>query len=56
MEYGYQGLDPRLNIKYKGIRCDKLSTAVAKVKVHSEKYKKSFDAVITFLTQYINKR
>ena len=39
-----------------GIRCDKLSTAVALVKVHPDKYKKDFDAVVAFLTQYIDKR
>ena len=38
-----------------GIRCDKLSTAVTAVKVHSDKCKKDFDAVVAFLTQYIDK-
>ena len=39
-----------------GVRCDKLSTAVATVRVHPDKYEKDFDAVVTFFTQYINKR
>ena len=41
MEYGYQGLDPGLKVRYllNGIRCEKLSTAV-----------------VTFLTQYMDKR
>ena len=38
------------------IRCDKLCTAVATVKAHPDKYKKDFDAIITFLTQHINKK
>ena len=38
------------------IRCDKLSTEVTTVGAHPDKYKKDFDAVITFLTQYTNKR
>ena len=38
------------------MRCDKLSTAVATVSVHPDEYKKDFDAVAAFLTQYINKR
>ena len=40
----------------KRIRYDKLSTAVATVSAHLDKYKKDFDAVVTFLTQYIDKR
>ena len=47
IEYGYQGLDYLLN----GIRCDKLSTAVATVRVHPDKYEKDFDAVVAFLTK-----
>ena len=39
-----------------GIRCDRLSTAVASVRVHTDNYKKDFDTVVTFLTQYINKK
>ena len=38
-----------------GNRCDKLSTAVSTVRVHSDKYE-DIDAVITFLTQFINKQ
>ena len=58
MEYGYQGLDPGSKVRYllNGIRCNKLSTAVATVRTHQDKYKKNFNAVVTFLTQYINKR
>ena len=58
MEYGYQGLDPGSKVRYllNGIRCDKLSTAVAAVRIHPDKYKKDFNAVVAFLTQYINKR
>ena len=58
MEYGYQGLDTGLKVWYllNGIRSDKLSTAVIAVKVHPDKYEKDFNTVVTFLTQYINKR
>ena len=58
MEYGYQGLDLGSKIRYllNGIRCDKLSTAVTSVRVHPDKYEKDFDAIVTFPTQYINKR
>ena len=40
----------------KDIRCDKFSTAGATVRVHPDKYEKDFDAVVTLLSQYINKR
>ena len=58
MEYGCQGLDPGLKVPYllNGIRCDKLSTAVATIRVHPDKYKKDFNAVVNFLSQYIDKR
>ena len=58
MEYGYQGLNPGLNVRYlmNGIRCNKFSTAVATVRVHPDRYEKDSYAVVTFLTQYINKR
>ena len=58
MEYGYQGLDPGLKVQYllNRIRCDKLPTAVATVRVHPDKDEKNFDAVVAFLTQYIDKR
>ena len=36
--------------------CDKFSTAVATVRLHPDKYEKDFDAVVTFLTQHINKK
>ena len=39
-----------------GISCDKLSTAVTAVRAHPDKYEKDFDAIVTFLSQYINKR
>ena len=56
MEYGYQGLDPGSKAQYllNGIRCNKLSTAVARV--HPDKYEKDFDTVVAILTQYIDKR
>ena len=58
MEYGYEGIDLGSKVKclLNGIRCDKLSEAVSTVRVHPDKCKKDFDAVITFLTQYINKQ
>ena len=58
MEYRYQGLDQGSKVRYllNGIRCDTLSTAVAAVRVHSDKYENYFDPVVTFLTHYINKR
>ena len=58
MEYGYQGLDPRLKVWYLliGIRCDKSSILVATVRVHWVKYKKDFDAGVAFFTQYIDNR
>ena len=53
MEYGYQCLDPGSKVRYllNGIRCDKLSTAVAAVRAHPDKYEKDFDTVVVFLTQ-----
>ena len=33
-----------------------MSTAIATVRAHPDKYEKEFDAVVVFLTQYINKR
>ena len=39
-----------------GIRCDKLSTAVATVRVHPDKYEENFDAMVAFLGMYIHKR
>ena len=56
MEYGYKGLNPGSKVRYllNSIRCDKLLTAVTAVRVHSDKYKKDFDAAVAFLTQYIN--
>ena len=53
VEYGYQGLDLGSKVQFllNGIRCDKLSTAVAAVRVHPDKYEKNFDAVVAFLTQ-----
>ena len=58
MEHGYQGLVPELKVKYvlNGIKCDKLSTAVATAKVQQDEYKKDFDVVVTFLSQDIKKK
>ena len=58
MEYGYQGLDSGSKVTYllKGIRYDKLSTAVAAVRAHPDNYEKDFDAVVIFFTQYMDKR
>ena len=58
MEYEYQSLDPGLKVWYllNGIRYDKLSTAVAAVWAHPDKYEKDFHAVIAFLTQCMDKR
>ena len=33
-----------------------MSTAVTTVRAHPDKYKKDFDAVVAFHTQYIDKR
>ena len=33
-----------------------MSTAVAAVRAHPDKYEKDFDAVVAFLTQYIDKK
>ena len=33
-----------------------MSTAVTALRVHPDKYKKNFDIVVIFLTQYIDKR
>ena len=33
-----------------------MSTAVATVRAHPDKYEKDFDAVVIFLTQYVDKR
>ena len=38
------------------IRCDKLSTAVAKERAHPDKYEKDFNTGVNFLTPYIDKR
>ena len=53
MEYGYQELNPGSKVTYllNCIRCDKMSTAVATVKAHPDKYEKEFDTVVTFLSQ-----
>ena len=58
MEHGYQGLDPGLKVQYlmNDIRCDKLSTAVDAVRAHPDRYEKDFDAVVAFLSQYIDKK
>ena len=58
MEYGYHGRNPGSKVRYllNGIRCEKLSKVVATVRAHPDKYKKDFETVIFFLTQYIDKR
>ena len=58
MEYKYQGLDQGSKVRHllKGIRCNKLSTAVAIVRAHPDKYKSYLSIVFTFLTQYIDNR
>ena len=58
MEFGYQGLDPGSKVQYllNGIRCDKLSTAVATVRAHPDRYEKDVDTVITFLSQYTDRK
>ena len=33
-----------------------MSTAVATVRAHPDKYEKDFNTIVAFLTQYINKR
>ena len=33
-----------------------MSTAVATVRTHPDRYEKDFDAVVAFLSQYINKK
>ena len=47
--------DQKFNL-LNSIRFYKLSTAVAAVRMHSDKYEKDFNAVAAFLTQYINKQ
>ena len=46
MEDGYQGSNPGSKVQYllNDIRCDKLSTAVAAVRVHPDKYEKDLKA------------
>ena len=39
-----------------GIKCDKLSTAIATVRAHPDKYKNDFDTIDVFLSQYIDKK
>ena len=58
MKYGYQGLDPGSKVLYllNGIRCDKLSTEVATVRSHPDKYEKDFNTIVNFLSQYIDKK
>ena len=33
-----------------------MSTAVTTVRAHPDKYEKNFDAIVTFLSQYINRK
>ena len=53
---GTKGLTQGHRYVLNGLRCDKLSTAVATVRAHPDKYKKDFDTLVTFLIQFINKR
>ena len=39
-----------------GISCGNLFTAATTARVHSDKYEKDNNAVVTFLTQYIERR
>ena len=57
-DHVYQGLDPGSKVGYllNDIRCDKLSAAVVAVWARPKKYEKDFDAVVDFLTQYIDNR
>ena len=36
-----------------GISCAKMSTAVATIKVHSDRFEIDFDLVVTYLSQYV---
>ena len=36
--------------------CDKFLTKITTLKAYPDKYEKDFNAVVTYLTQYINKR
>ena len=40
----------------KGIRCEKLFIAVTTERAHPDKYEKDFNVVVTFHTQYTDKR
>ena len=54
-EYGYENLDPWTKIHHllNGIKCDELSSAIATVRSHADKYEKSFDEVVALITQCI---
>ena len=58
MEYGYRGLDPGFKFRYllNSIRCDKLFTTVAAVRAYPDRYKKDFNAVVAFLSKYIDRK
>ena len=53
IKYGQKDLEPGSKVQYllNEMSCDKLSTAVTSVRVHPDKYKKDFDAVVALLTQ-----
>ena len=58
MGYGYQSLEPGQKVSYllNGIRHNELSTVIATVWSHSDKYEQEFDAIVAFLTQNIDKQ
>ena len=55
MKYKYQGLDPGTKAHHllNGIRWDKLSIIIFTARAHPDKYDKDFDALVTYLSQYI---
>ena len=52
-----QGLDPGTKVcnLINGIKCDKISIAIFAVKAYPDKYEKNFDAVVAYLSQYVEK-
>ena len=57
-EYRYQCLDSGMEVHHllNDIRSDKLPVVIVIVRVHPNKYENNFDAVVTYLSQYIDKR
>ena len=56
--YEYQELDLRTNVCYllHGIRYGKMSTSVAAVMAHTDIYEKDFNAVVAYLSLYVEKQ